>query len=275
MAIPVYVGGVAEISTTTGTGAYTLGGAVPGYTSFADRVSHGATVHYRVTDGSRTEIVRGVFDASANTLSRDVIAEPSSGAVSWGVGRRIIYLDFGDSITSYVSVRAIAGLSPVAISGSAVDLPDLATIATTGSASDLETGTVPLARLPSFGTTFLSDVLIDSNLLDGQLLVRQGEDWINQSPTIAMMFDVRLDSNFIPGNLLFWDGTDWANRTATASDIDDFDDASFWEIADTASAIDEGDLNDEVFLAAVDEGDIAGAGDTDDAAFIAGDDGEF
>ena len=129
MAIPVYVGGVAEISTTTGTGAYTLGGAVPGYTSFADRVSHGATVHYRVTDGSRTEIVRGVFDASANTLSRDVIAEPSSGAVSWGVGRRIIYLDFGDSITSYVSVRAIAGLSPVAISGSAVDLPDLATIA--------------------------------------------------------------------------------------------------------------------------------------------------
>lgn len=63
-----------EYSYSTGTGPYTLAGAIGSWKPFADVYDDGATVTYRATDASaRTEYVIGKFDASAGTLSRVII----------------------------------------------------------------------------------------------------------------------------------------------------------------------------------------------------------
>lgn len=85
---------IAETTTTTGTGDYTLDGAQSGFEAFTDRVSDGATVEYCVTDGTDYEVGEGTFTASGTTLSRDTIIQSSNGdaAVDWGSGSKDIFI---------------------------------------------------------------------------------------------------------------------------------------------------------------------------------------
>jgi hypothetical protein len=86
---------VRETTTTTSTGAYTLGGAQTGYQSFAV-VGDGNTTYYTVTDGTDWEVGIGTYTASGTTLSRDtILASSNSGnAVSWGAGSKDVFLTY-------------------------------------------------------------------------------------------------------------------------------------------------------------------------------------
>lgn len=80
---------VLETSTTTGTGAITLAGAVTGYRTFTSIFADQDQVFYglEAVDGSGVptgdwEVGTGTFTASGTTLSRDVIlASSNAGAV--------------------------------------------------------------------------------------------------------------------------------------------------------------------------------------------------
>jgi len=52
--------GAKEPTTTTGTGAVTLGGAPPGFTRFSDfdLCTDGCLVHYVIEDGTSREVTR-------------------------------------------------------------------------------------------------------------------------------------------------------------------------------------------------------------------------
>jgi hypothetical protein len=80
-----------ETSTTTGTGTYTLAGAVTGFTSFSS-LSAGAAVPYFATDDTNWEVGIGTVATGPNTLARTVIlASSNSGAaVNWGSGSKKI-----------------------------------------------------------------------------------------------------------------------------------------------------------------------------------------
>lgn len=68
---------VKETTATTGTGTYTLAGALGSFDSFAE-VGDGNTTYYGCSDGTDFEVGIGTYTLSGTTLSRDTILESSS-----------------------------------------------------------------------------------------------------------------------------------------------------------------------------------------------------
>ena len=83
---------VKETTTTTGTGTYTLAGAVGGFEAFSE-VGDGNTTYYACTDGTDFEVGIGTYTASGTTLARTTILQSSNSdnAVSWTAGTRTIF----------------------------------------------------------------------------------------------------------------------------------------------------------------------------------------
>ena len=91
---------VLEVSSTTGTGSYTLGGAVTGYQSFAV-VGNGNSCYYCAADVDSNglpsgdwEVGIGTYTTSGTVLSRDSIYASSNAgsAVNWSAGTRRVFL---------------------------------------------------------------------------------------------------------------------------------------------------------------------------------------
>ncbi len=83
---------VKETTTTTGTGTYTLAGAVTGFESFAT-IGNSNTTYYCCTDGTDFEVGIGTYTASGTTLARTTILQSSNSdaAVNWSAGTRSIF----------------------------------------------------------------------------------------------------------------------------------------------------------------------------------------
>ena len=83
---------VKETTTTTGTGTYTLAGAVTGFEAFS-QVGNGNTTYYCCTDGTDFEIGIGTYTSSGTTLARTTILKSSNSdnAVSWSSGTRTVF----------------------------------------------------------------------------------------------------------------------------------------------------------------------------------------
>jgi hypothetical protein len=115
---PLFADRVQETSTTTGTGTYTLAGAVTGYQTFA-AIGDGVSCYYCAmeVDGNGNpsggwEVGVGTYTSSGTTLSRDSIlaSTNSNNAVSWSAGTRRIFV----TMTAVTAVQASAGLAPTA-----------------------------------------------------------------------------------------------------------------------------------------------------------------
>lgn len=84
---------VRETSTTTGSGTYSLAGAVAGFRTFVAGVGDNNTCHYLAVMGSDWELGLGtVDDATPDTLARTRVLKSSNAdaAVSWGAGDKTI-----------------------------------------------------------------------------------------------------------------------------------------------------------------------------------------
>jgi hypothetical protein len=83
---------VKETSTTTGTGTYTLSGAVSGFETFGS-VGNGNTTYYACTDGTDFEVGIGTYASSGTTLARTTILQSSNSdaAVNWTSGTRTLF----------------------------------------------------------------------------------------------------------------------------------------------------------------------------------------
>jgi hypothetical protein len=84
---------VKETTTTTGTGTYTLAGAVTGFEAFSE-IGDGNTTYYVCTDGADFEVGIGTYAASGTTLARTTILQSSNSdaAVNWTAGTRDIFI---------------------------------------------------------------------------------------------------------------------------------------------------------------------------------------
>ena len=100
---------VGNVSTTTGTGTYTLGAAITGYQDWV-AVGDQHLAYYVAEDvdvngvptGNGWEVGLGLYSASGTTLARNlVLASSNSGsAVSWSAGTRRIWLTSPAAATS-------------------------------------------------------------------------------------------------------------------------------------------------------------------------------
>lgn len=95
---------VQETSTTSGTGALTLAGAVNGFQSFSSAIGNGNTTYYAISDGTNWEIGLGTYTSSGNTLSRDTVLSSSNGnaLVSFSSATKNVWVDYpaGKSVYS-------------------------------------------------------------------------------------------------------------------------------------------------------------------------------
>jgi hypothetical protein len=84
---------IKETTTTTGTGTYTLGGAVTGFETFTVNLSNSDTTYYCCTDNTDFEVGLGTFTSSGTTLARTTIlaSSNSNNAVNWSSGTRTIF----------------------------------------------------------------------------------------------------------------------------------------------------------------------------------------
>ena len=83
---------IKETTTTTGTGTYTLAGAVTGFEAFS-QVGNGNTTYYCCTDSTDFEIGIGTYTSSGTTLARTTILQSSNSdnAVNWSSGTRTVF----------------------------------------------------------------------------------------------------------------------------------------------------------------------------------------
>jgi hypothetical protein len=106
---------VRESSVSTGTGNFTLGGAVTGYQTFASALANGDTTYYTIADqgGANWEVGIGTF-TSPSTLSRDTILSSSNSntIVTFGAGTKDVFISLPASKTVQSFSAGSTGLSP-------------------------------------------------------------------------------------------------------------------------------------------------------------------
>lgn len=90
-----YFDRVSEVSSTTGTGAISLGGASNAFRTFASVYVNGDTMYYCITDavGNNWEVGSGTYNTSGNTLTRNSVAASSNAGalVNFSTGSIIVF----------------------------------------------------------------------------------------------------------------------------------------------------------------------------------------
>jgi hypothetical protein len=134
---------VKETSTTTGTGTFTLAGAVEGFETFSSAIGNSNTTYYAITNQSTpTEFEVGIGTVGAGTLSRDTIISSSNSdaAVNFSAGEKNVFCTLPASKAVLENDSGVA--SATTFSGSGAQLTNL-------NASNVASGTLPDARFPA------------------------------------------------------------------------------------------------------------------------------
>ena len=120
---------VRETTITTGTGTYTLAGAVIGHQAFSS-VGDGNTTTYCCTDGTDWEVATGTYTLAGTTLARTAILASSNAdaAVSWAAGTKNIFaVHSAASITALINntqFDTLAELNAILTDATLIDTGD-------------------------------------------------------------------------------------------------------------------------------------------------------
>ena len=155
---------VKETTTTTGTGSFSLAGAVTGYDSFG-QIGSGNTTYYAVylDGGSEWEVGIGTY-TSPSTLSRDtILASSNSGSVvTFSAGQKTIWCDYPAGAAVYASNNG-SQTSGQALKSNGVGVPPtwqnitngtVTSVGLTTSAASLAITNTPITSSGNIGVNF-------------------------------------------------------------------------------------------------------------------------
>src|SRR6056300_818576 len=133
---------VKETSTTTGTGAFTLTGAVTGFETFSSAIGNTNTTYYAIVNTVNAEFEVGLGTVGAGTLARTTIISSSNSdaAVNFSAGTKNVFC------TLPASKAVILDSSDNIVANNGSNLTDL-------NASNVSSGTLASDRLPTVPTT--------------------------------------------------------------------------------------------------------------------------
>ena len=129
---------VKETSTTTGTGTFTLDGAVTGFETFSSAIGNTNTTYYAIVNTTNAEFEVGLGTVAAGTLARTTIISSSNSdsAVDFAAGTKNVF------VTLPASKSVILDSSGNIVANNGSNLTNL-------NADNLASGTVPDARFPA------------------------------------------------------------------------------------------------------------------------------
>jgi len=108
---------VRETTSTTGTGAVTLGGAVGGFQSFSAGIGNSNTTYYAISINSESEweVGLGTLNGDSSTLTRTTVLESSNSdsAVDFSAGSKEVFC----TLPAEKAVYLDASDDPVGVSG--------------------------------------------------------------------------------------------------------------------------------------------------------------
>ena len=152
---------VKEVTTTTGTGTYTLGGAVDGFQAFSAVAVDTDTVYYAITDDTDWEVGIGTIGGTQTTLARTTILSSSNAgsAVNWGAGTKNIFLTYPAEKAVYEDASGNVDVPNNLTVGGTVDGVDIAArdavlTSTTNTAN---------AALPKAGGTMTGNLVLNAD----------------------------------------------------------------------------------------------------------------
>ena len=95
---------VKENSTTTGTGTFTLDGAVTGFETFSSAIVNGNTTYYTIHTQNAAQFEVGIGTVGAGTLARDTVISSSNSdaAVDFTAGTKDVFCTMPASKVAYV-----------------------------------------------------------------------------------------------------------------------------------------------------------------------------
>ena len=111
---------VRELTSTEGTGAVTLGGAVGGFQTFAAGIGNDNTTYYAISINSESEweVGLGTLNGDSSTLTRTTVLESSNSdsAVDFSAGSKEVFC----TLPAEKAVYLDASDDPVGVTGSAI-----------------------------------------------------------------------------------------------------------------------------------------------------------
>ena len=155
---------VRENSTTTGTGTFTLSGAVSGFQTFSSAIGNGNTTYYCIVNQAEWEV--GLGTVGGGTLSRDTVLSSSTGSkVSFTSGTKDVFCTYPSSKSVYRNGSDVAVLSSTDITTALGYTP----LAPSNNLSDVSSTTTARTNLGlgSIATQASSSVSITGGAIDG------------------------------------------------------------------------------------------------------------
>lgn len=118
---------VQETTTTTGTGAVSLGGAVTNFVAFSTVMANADTTYYAIIGSTDWEVGLATYATSGNTLTRTTVYASSNAgaAVNFAAGTKYVY---GDAVADRILMKdANNTIASATLSGTLAGTPSVST----------------------------------------------------------------------------------------------------------------------------------------------------